>query len=174
MLIIIVGIYGGVCTVNEAASLGALLAFLFAIVRRKLTWASYWNTLADTAASTGMIYTIIIGANVFNYFIVLSHVPDVMTKAIVNSGWPIPAIFVAMLIVYLILGSIFDTISAMVITLPFVLPLILNMGYSPIWWGISQPRDRRNRTGNPAYWDECVCAARGCRGFILFQQFSGG
>jgi len=137
MLIIIVGIYGGILTVNEAASLGAILSLAFGLFRRKLTWASFWETLTDTASSTAMIYTIIIGSNIFNYFIVLSHIPDVMTNAIVHSGWPTPAIFATMLVVYLILGSIFDTISAMVITLPFVLPLIVGMGYSPIWWGIT-------------------------------------
>lgn len=137
MLLIVVGIYGGILTVNEAASLGAVLAFAFGIFRRKLTWASFWETLADTASSTAMIYTIIIGSNIFNYFIVLSHIPDILANTIVNSGWPTPVIFLAMLFVYLILGSIFDTISAMVITLPFVLPLIVSMGYSPVWWGIA-------------------------------------
>ena len=136
ILLILIGIYGGVFTVNEAASLGAILAFGFGLLRRKFTWKVFWETLADTASSTAMIYTIIIGSNIFNYFIVLSHIPDMMTNAIVHSGWPTPAILVAMLMVYLILGSVFDTISAMVITLPFVLPLIVSMGYSTVWWGI--------------------------------------
>ena len=130
------GIYGGVFTVTEAASLGAIVSFLLALIRRKMTIRLFWKALTDTAATTAMIYTIIIGASIFNYFIVLSHMPEAMTKGILGSGWPIFIIFPVLLFVYIILGSVFDTVAAMVITLPFVLPLIVDMGYSPVWWGI--------------------------------------
>ena len=96
----------------------------------------FWQILADTAATTAMIYTIVIGSSVFNYFIVLSHLPDVLTQGVLGSGWPTFLIFFVILIIYIILGSVFDTIAAMVITLPFVLPVIMDMGYSPVWWGI--------------------------------------
>jgi C4-dicarboxylate transporter DctM subunit len=134
--IIAAGIYGGVFTATEAAALGAVLAFLFAVYRRKMTRSTFWKALTDTASTTSMIYTVMIGASIFNYFIVAAHLPDVMTKGILGSGWPGWLIIVVLMFVYLILGSVFDTIAAMIITLPFVLPLILNMGYSPIWWGI--------------------------------------
>jgi TRAP-type C4-dicarboxylate transport system permease large subunit len=62
--------------------------------------------------------------------------PEVMTKGIMSSGWPIFFIFLVLLLVYIVLGSLFDTVAAMVITLPFVLPLIVDMGFSPVWWGI--------------------------------------
>lgn len=130
------GIYGGVFTVTEAASLGAIVSFLLAIIRGKMTGSLFWEALTDTATTTAMIYTIIIGASIFNYFIVLSHMPEVMTKGILGSGWPVFLIFIVLLFVYIILGSVFDTVAAMVITLPFVLPLIVDMGYSPVWWGI--------------------------------------
>lgn len=136
LLAIAGGIYGGVFTVTEAASLGAIVSFLLAIVRRKMTVRLFWEALTDTATTTAMIYTIIIGASIFNYFIVLSHMPEVLTKGILESGWPVFLIFTVLLIVYIILGSVFDTVAAMVITLPFVLPLIVDMGYSPVWWGI--------------------------------------
>ena len=136
MLAIAGGIYGGVFTVTEAASLGAILAFIFALARRRMNFSVFWRALADTAATTAMIYTIIIGSSIFNYFIVLSHMPDALTQGIMGSGWPTFLIFIAILIVYIILGSVFDTIAAMVITLPFVLPIIVDMGYSPVWWGI--------------------------------------
>ncbi len=130
------GIYGGVFTVTEAAALGAILSFLFALIRRKMTLQFFWQALTNTATTTAMIYTIIIGASIANYFIVLSHMPDVITKGIMGSGWPTFLIFIVLLFLYIVLGSIFDTLAAMVITLPFVLPLIVDMGYSPVWWGI--------------------------------------
>jgi TRAP-type C4-dicarboxylate transport system permease large subunit len=83
-----------------------------------------------------MIYVIIIGGNVFSYFVTVSNMPDVIVTAIGNWHVPTPLILLVLLIVYLILGSVFDTVAAMLVTLPFVLPLITNMGYSPVWWGI--------------------------------------
>ena len=136
MVAIAGGIYGGVFTVTEAAALGAILAFLFAIFRGKITLKIFWQTLSDTAATTAMIYLIIIGANVLNYFIVLTHMPDLLATSIMNSGFPTFVILIILLLVYIILGSVFDTIAAMLITLPFVLPIILSMGFSPVWWGI--------------------------------------
>jgi C4-dicarboxylate transporter DctM subunit len=130
------GIYGGVFSVTEAAALAVVLSFLFVLLRREITWEIFWQALADAASNTAMIYIVIIGANVLNYFLVVTHMPDVLVTAITNSGWPTYLVILLLLFAYLILGSIFDTIAAMLITLPFVLPLITNLGYSLVWWGV--------------------------------------
>lgn len=130
------GIYGGFFTVTEAASLGVILSFFFALLKGEMTWQAFWDALARTATNTAMVYIILIGSSVFNYFIVISHFPDTLAAGIINSGWPHFWILFALMIVYILLGSIFDTVGAMVITLPFVIPLIVSMGYSLIWWGI--------------------------------------
>jgi TRAP-type C4-dicarboxylate transport system permease large subunit len=83
-----------------------------------------------------MIYVIIIGANTITYFITLTHMPDAMVAAISDSQLSPGVIIFLLLLVYMILGSIFDTIAAMLITLPFVLPLIGSIGYQVLWWGI--------------------------------------
>lgn len=130
------GIYSGIFTINEAAAVGAALAILFAWGRGKLTRRSFFANLKETAASTALIYLIIIGANIFGYCIALSHIPDAIITAI--EALPIPDLVIIYLILamYIVLGAIFDEVAAMVITLPFVLPVIMSMGYSPIWWGI--------------------------------------
>ena len=130
------GIYTGLFTVNEAAAVGAAVAVLFCWLRGKLTRASFFANLKETAASTALIYLIIIGANTFTYFITLSHLPDILTTSIIGSGLSPEMILFLLLVMYIILGSIFDTIAAMVITLPFVFPLIISLGYDPIWWGV--------------------------------------
>lgn len=130
------GIYSGIFTVNEAAAVGAAVAVVFAWARGKLTRASFFANLKETAAATALIYVIIIGANTFTYFITLSHLPDIITTSIIKSGLSPSMILLLLLIMYVILGSIFDTVAAMVITLPFVFPLILSLGYDPIWWGV--------------------------------------
>lgn len=136
MSAIFAGLYSGVFTVNEAASVAAILSLVFALMRRRLSWAAIWQGLRETASATAMIYTIIIGASIFSYFITLARVPEALVGLI--SGLPMPSIAIigCLLIAYLALGAIFDEIAAMLITLPFVLPVIEKMGFDPVWWGV--------------------------------------
>ncbi len=136
LVAVIGGIYGGVFTVTEAASLGAGLAFLFTVGRRKFTAESFWLVLKETASNTAMIYLIIAGASVFTYFITTTKMPNALVDAIVEMNLSPLVIIGVLMVAFLILGSIFDTIAAMVITMPFVYPLVLGIGYDPIWWGI--------------------------------------
>ena len=136
LIVVIGGIYGGVFTVTEAAAFGAVLTFLFAVGRKKLTRTIFWDALSGTAVSSAMIYMIIIGANIMTYFVTVTHMPDGVINLISNIQLPNAVILFVLLVIYLFLGSVFDTVAAMVITLPFVLPLISGMGYNPIWWGI--------------------------------------
>lgn len=136
MIVVMGGIYGGIFTVTEAAAFGTVLCFFFALSRKKMTRQNFWEALTGTAMSSAMIYVIIIGANVMTYFVTVSHMPDTLINLLSGLQLPSFMILTFLLIIYLLLGSIFDTVAAMVITLPFVLPLITNMGYSPIWWGI--------------------------------------
>ncbi|GAB1381592.1 TRAP transporter large permease [Pararhodobacter aggregans] len=130
------GIYAGIFSVNESAAVGAFLAFLIALLRRRLTWPRFWSALQETAATTSMIYLMTIGASIFTYAVTISGLPRLIVTGIQDTG--LPGIWVVMLlmVMYLILGSIFETISSMVITIPFVFPLIIGYGYDPIWWGV--------------------------------------
>ena len=136
MAAIFAGLYSGVFTVNEAASVAAILSLVFAVARRRMSWTAVWQGLRETASATAMIYTIIIGASVFSYFITLARVPEALVKLI--GALPVPelGIIACLLIAYLLLGAIFDEIAAMLITLPFVLPVIETMGFDPVWWGV--------------------------------------
>ncbi|MFO1361480.1 MAG: TRAP transporter large permease subunit [Burkholderiales bacterium] len=130
------GLYSGVFTVNEAASVAAVLALAFALARGRLDRRSLWRGLRESAAATAMIYLIIIGASVFTYFMTLARVPEALIGAIGGLGAPPVVIVLFLLVAYLVLGAVFDEIAAMLITLPFVLPIILDLGYDAVWWGI--------------------------------------
>jgi tripartite ATP-independent transporter DctM subunit len=136
LLCVVVSIYGGIFTVNEAASLGAGLAFAFMVVRGKLSWQSLWQVTRETATNTGLLYLIIAGASIFSSFIAASKAPEILVNQITALSLPNLAVILALMVVYLILGCIFDSLAALVITLPFVMPLIIGMGYHPVWWGI--------------------------------------
>ncbi len=129
------GIYTGIFTITEAASVGASLAFIFAIFNG-MNMKGFLDCLTSTASNTGMIFVIIMGAHIFSYFITLSGLPDASVEFIKDLNASNFVVLFMMMIMYLILGSIFDTVAAMVITLPFVYPVIIDMGYDPIWWGV--------------------------------------
>ncbi|NKB44439.1 MAG: TRAP transporter large permease subunit [Alphaproteobacteria bacterium] len=130
------GIYSGIFTVNEAAAVGAAVAIAFTALRGRLSRSVFFENLKETAASTALIYLIIIGASIFSYAITLSHLPDIIVGSIEDLGLEPLMVILLLEAMYIVLGSIFDTVAAMVITLPFVFPLITGMGYDPIWWGV--------------------------------------
>ena len=130
------GIYGGVFTVTEAASVGVFLSVLFTVMRGRLTKETLWQVLSESASNTGLIYLIIIGAHIFTYFVTLSHLPNNLVTAIQGLDMSPLMIMFLLHLMYIILGSIFDTVAAMVITLPFVFPLIIELGFDPIWFGV--------------------------------------
>ena len=134
--IVAVGIYSGVFTVTEAASVGATFAFLIALARRRLTVEAFVDCIRDTVSSTGLVFVIIIGASVFSYFVTLSGMPQAVISGIGSLGLSPLLVIVLLQVMYLIAGAIFDEIAAMVITLPFVYPLVTGMGYDPLWWGV--------------------------------------
>jgi TRAP-type C4-dicarboxylate transport system permease large subunit len=122
--------------VTEAASVGASFAFFIALARGRMTMARFVESIRDTATSTALIFVIIIGASVFSYFVTLSGLPQAIIQGIESLGVAPLLVIVMLQVMYLIAGAIFDEIAAMVITLPFVYPLIIGLGYDPLWWGV--------------------------------------
>jgi len=134
--VVSVGIYTGIFSVTEAASIGATIALVFAFARGRLNRRTFLETIRETAGNTGFIYVIIMGASIFAYFVTLSHLPDAVVTGIMGLGLPPLAVIFLFVLMYLVLGSVFDTVAAMVITLPFVFPLIVGLGFDPIWFGV--------------------------------------
>lgn len=137
ILIMTVGLYGGLFTVVEAAAAGTVITVAIAITRGKLSLATTRKVVTETAHSVGMLYTILIGAHIFANFVTITQLPAAMVEWVTGFGLPGLAIIFALAAMYILLGAIFDSIAAMVITLPFVFPLVtVGLGYDPIWWGI--------------------------------------
>lgn len=130
------GMYGGAFTVNEGAAVGVVLAFAFAVARRGLNVRDFVGVLAEASATTAMLYLMILGAFIFSYFLALTKLPAAIVVTIAESGIPGPLVIASILAVYIVLGAVFDEVAAMVLTLPVVLPIVLQLGYDPIWWGI--------------------------------------
>jgi C4-dicarboxylate transporter, DctM subunit len=130
------GLYSGTFTVNEAASVAAVFALIFALVRGRLGPAAISTGLLEAARITAMIYFIVFGAAIFGYFMTVARVPEALVALVQSFNLPGVLTIATLLVAYLILGAVFDEISAMLITLPFVLPIIVSLGYDPVWWGV--------------------------------------
>jgi C4-dicarboxylate transporter, DctM subunit len=134
--IVIGGMYGGVFTATEAASVGAFGAFLLALARGKLKAGVFWSVMTDTTASTAMIYGLIFGVLIFSFFIGVTELPS-KASAFVGGLQVPPLVIIAMiLLVYLLFGCVMDSFTVMIITVPIVTPIILHMGYDLVWWGV--------------------------------------
>jgi tripartite ATP-independent transporter DctM subunit len=136
VVIVLGGIGLGWFTPTEAASVGALGALLLCAWRRKFTWPALRNALADTLRTTGMIYVVIIGALIFSVFMSLTglaeHVAAIMAS--LSGGRIVAVITIAVLL--LLLGSVLDGLALMLLVTPILLPIIVSLGLSPIWFGI--------------------------------------
>lgn len=134
--IMTIGLYGGFLTVEEAAAAGLAVTFVFSITSGRLTLKEFKRVLLQAAASTATLYLIVLGASVFTYFISVTQITRELVDAIAGLGLSPIYVVLMLLAMYLVLGMVFETISSIVITLPFVFPLILSLGIDPIWWGI--------------------------------------
>lgn len=130
------GMAGGVFTATESAAVGAVMAFLFALGRRRLDAQSVRAALLSTASTSAMIYVLIIGASLFGYFAAVTQAPQALVEAVNASGVPVALALVALMAMFVVAGAVFDEVAAMVVTMPFVLPLIKSWGFDPVWWGV--------------------------------------
>lgn len=135
-IVVLGGIYSGIFTVNEAAAIGTVIAFVFALLRKRLDRATFLKVMAEASGSTAMIYLMVFGATIFSYFISVTGGASFIVSAISTSGISPLAVIFCILLLYIILGAFFDEVAAMVITLPFVIPVIQGFGFDLVWWGI--------------------------------------
>ena len=118
------------------APVAAVVSFVFALMRGTVTVNNFVTGMRDTALTAGMIYFVLIGSSVFTYFISLAKVPEQLIDFLGHVDLPPVGIIVLMLGGYLVLGAVFDELAAMIVTLPFALPIIVHFGYDPVWWAI--------------------------------------
>lgn len=133
---VIGGIYAGIFSPTEAAAVGAAGAFLFALLRGRLTRAVLLSGIRETAITSGMIFFILIGAALFNFFIESSNLPQFLVSLVEGVTWPAWTVMLVLLLFYLVLGCFMDSLSMMLLTVPFVFPVVTHLGYDPVWFGI--------------------------------------
>ena len=134
--LVIGGLYFGAFTATEGGAIGAAGAFLFALWRRSLTWRSLLECAVETARTTGALFAILIGALLFSQFMNFAGLPDALKEAVTAFGAQ-PLVVVAMiLLLYVVLGTFFEELSMVLLTVPIFHPLVVSLGFDPIWFGI--------------------------------------
>lgn len=135
-LVVVGSIYAGWATPTEAASLGVIAAIALAAWERTLSVAMMRAALEGTMRTTAMIMLIIMAAQFLNFVLASIGLTDGMGKAIESLGLGKYGTLILIVVFYLILGCFMETISMMILTTPFIYPIVSNLGWDPIWWGI--------------------------------------
>ncbi len=135
-IFIIGGLYGGLFTATEAAGMGASGAFIISVLRGKLSRADFWRCLIESLRTTAAVFTILIGALIFGYFLTITQTPQKITEFLTGIGLGPYGVLVLIMLMYLLLGCIMDAMAMIILTIPIVFPVIKTLGFDPIWFGV--------------------------------------
>ncbi len=135
-LMVMGGIYLGVFTPTEAAASGAFIALIISIISRRFSWRVMTDSLDQSARTTAMLFLILIGAIAFSRFLAVTRIPFELSAFIAGLGVSRYVVMGAILLVMIILGCFIEGISLMVLTIPILYPLIVQLGFDPIWFGV--------------------------------------
>ncbi|MFH1351404.1 MAG: TRAP transporter large permease [Pseudomonadota bacterium] len=135
-LLVMGGIYLGFFTPTEAGAIGATILFFFALLQKKLTRQNLLKALQEAIRISVMVLFLVAGANVFSYFLALSTIPMEVAAWVADLQVSPYLIHAIVIIIYLFLGCFLDAISMMVLTMPVIFPVILALGFDPIWFGV--------------------------------------
>ncbi|MEO1223292.1 MAG: TRAP transporter large permease subunit [Pseudomonadota bacterium] len=136
ILMIILSLYGGLATPSETGALGAFFAAVICLARRRLNWRIVRSALAETVVVTAFIFMIVVGAHILTFGFDYLRLSRLVLAAVTDADVGRWLILALMLAVYLVLGMFLDSISMLVLTLPVAFPLIVSLGFDPVWFGI--------------------------------------
>jgi len=136
MILVLGGIYFGIATPTEAAALGAVGALFVTLIYGRLTWKLLKDSMFDAIKINSMLLFIVVGAQIMSYALVTAGIPRAMVVLITSFQVKPVVIFTFICVMYLILGCFLDAISLMLLTLPVVYPLMMALGYDPVWFGV--------------------------------------
>jgi C4-dicarboxylate transporter, DctM subunit len=133
---VIGGLYGGLFTPTEAGGVGAGGAFILGIVRRRLSRAKILEALLHATRTAAAVFTVLIGALLFGYFLTITGTPQKVSEFFTSLGLSRYGVLALILIMYLVLGCLMDAIAMIILTVPLIFPVIVALGFDPIWFGI--------------------------------------
>lgn len=135
-LLVMGGIYGGVFTATEGAGIGAFGALCFALFRRALSFRTFLDALVESGRTTAMLFAILTGALMFAEFVNYTTMPDDLKRLVTTMNLSPIWVIVAICAIYVLLGTAMEELSMILLTVPVFFPLVVHLGFDPIWFGI--------------------------------------
>ncbi len=136
VFVVLGGIYGGIFTATEGAGIGAMGAFLFALARGALSWAILRQVLVESARTTAMLFTLLIAATIFANFVNYTTLPTDLKDWITHLGLSPIMIVGAMMVIYVVLGTVMEELTMVLLTIPLFFPIVVQLGFDPVWFGV--------------------------------------
>ena len=136
-LLVMLGLYFGFFTPTEAGAVGSLFAVLISVIQGKLSWKGFVSSVTDTLRISCMVIVIIAGAMIFGRFLAVTRIPFDIASWVV--GLPVPDIAIMAIIfgIYIVGGAVMDALALLLITIPIFFPVAMELGYDPIWFGVT-------------------------------------
>jgi C4-dicarboxylate transporter, DctM subunit len=135
-MFVIGGLYGGFFTPTEAGGVGASGAFLLGVLRGKLDKAGIREALLSATRTAAAVFTVLIGALLFGYFLTITQVPQKLTEMLTGLGVGRYGVLAMIMVMYLVLGCLMDAMAMIILTVPIIYPVIIQLGFDPIWFGV--------------------------------------
>jgi len=133
---VIGGLYGGLFTPTEAGGMGAGGAFVIGVLRGRLDRQQIRRSLLQATRTAAAVFTVLIGALLFGYFLTVTQTPQKVTEFLTGLGIGSYGILALIMLMYLVLGCLMDSLAMVILTVPIIFPVIVHLGFNPIWFGI--------------------------------------
>jgi C4-dicarboxylate transporter DctM subunit len=133
---VIGGLYGGLFTPTEAGGMGAGGAFLIGVLRGRLSRADLRRSLLQATRTAAAVFTVLIGALLFGYFLAITQTPQKVTAFLTGLGLGRYGVLALIMLMYLVLGCLMDALAMVILTVPIIFPVIKELGFDPIWFGV--------------------------------------
>lgn len=136
-LLVMMGLYFGFFTPTEAGAVGSLFAILISVIQQKLSWKGFLTAITDTIRVSCMVIVIVAGAMIFGRFLAATRIPYDIASWVV--GLPVPDMVIMAIIfaIYIVGGAVMDALALLLITIPIFFPVAMELGYDPIWFGVT-------------------------------------
>ncbi len=135
-VVVIGSIYGGIATPTESAALGVIIAFVLAAWHRRLTLSMLKESVEGTMRTTGMIMAILIAAYFLNFVLSTTGLAARVNAYVTDVGVSPMQTLIVIVLFYLVLGMFMETLSMMIATVPIITPVVIQLGFDPVWFGV--------------------------------------
>ena len=136
VILVLGGIYGGVFTPTEAGAAGALGALVLALAKHRLDWATFWRVLVETGHVTASVLLLVLGATIYSRMLALSGLPAFFGQWMAGAGFEFYWLIAVFVITVILMGTVLDSISIMLVLLPLIFPVLIGMEVNLVWFGI--------------------------------------